>query len=60
MEGEYFPSHEEHAARIIIKKVKLYVTSFSSKFDGHTFISLKVISALQKKEKEGTRKKQTK
>ena len=38
----------------------MYVTSFSSKFDGHTFISLKVISALQKKEEEGTRKKQTK
>ena len=42
------------------KKIKMHVTSFSSKFDGHTFISLKVISALQKKEKEGSRKKYTK
>ena len=38
----------------------MYVTSFLSKFHGHMFISLKVISALQEKEKEGTRKKQTK
>ena len=35
----------------------MHVTSFLSKFHGHMFISLKVISALQKKEKEGTRKK---
>ena len=38
----------------------MYVTSFPSKFHGHIFISLKVISALQKREKGGTRKKQTK
>ena len=34
----------------------MYVTSFSSKFDGHTFISLKVISALQGKKKKGREK----
>ena len=28
----------------------MYATSFSSKFYGHTFISLKAISALSKKE----------
>ena len=31
----------------------MYVTSFPRKFYGHMFISLKVISALLKKEKEG-------
>ena len=35
----------------------MHVTSFSSKFHGHMFISLKVIRALQKHEKEGTKKK---
>ena len=39
------------------KNVKMCVMSFSSTFHGHMFISLKVISALQKNEKEGTRKK---
>ena len=42
--------------------VKMYVMSFSSKFYGHMFISLKVFSALQKKrnrrnEKEVNKKK---
>ena len=38
----------------------MYVTSFSSKFNGHVFISLKVISVLHKKEGTGKRKqKQT-
>ena len=35
----------------------MYVTSFSSKFHGHMFISLKVISALQKKRKRRDEKK---
>ena len=38
----------------------MYATSFSSMSRGDMFTSLKVISALQKKAKEGTRKKQTK
>ena len=38
----------------------MYVTSFLSKFHGHMFISLKIISALQKKEKEGTKKSKQK
>ena len=38
----------------------MYVTNLLSKFHGHMFISLKIISVLQKKEKEGTRKKHTK
>ena len=36
---------------------KMYVTSFSPKFYGHMFISLKVISELRKKEIEEIRKK---
>ena len=35
----------------------MYVTSFLSKFHGHMFISLKVISALQKKRKRRDEKK---
>ena len=34
------------------KNVKKYVTSFSLKFYGHMFISLKVISELQKKKQK--------
>ena len=30
----------------IIKKIKMYVTNYSSKFHGHMFISSKVISVL--------------
>ena len=33
------------------KNVKMYVTSFSTKFYGHMFISSKVIRVLQKKRK---------
>ena len=44
------------------KNVNMYVTNFSSEFYGHMFISLKVISLLQKKrnrrdEKEVNKKK---
>ena len=35
----------------------MYVTSFLSKFHGHMFISLKVISVLQKKKKNKGREK---
>ena len=37
--------------------VKMYVTSFSCKFYGHTFISFMVISVRQKKETEVNKKK---
>ena len=44
------------------KNIKMYVTSFSFKFNDHMFVSLKVISILQKKrnrrdEKEVNKKK---
>ena len=50
-----------NTARIIIIKKCIYVTSFSPKFYGHMFISLKFINVLQKKEEiEEMRKKWTK